>query len=76
MDETRIEIIPTPWNIASCTSCFAHIHETRNPLGRKVDRLYEVQIGNMVVTLCDNCIDKLTEKLQNRSQQGENKNDI
>lgn len=70
MSEARINIKPAEWKIASCNSCYAHTHSSSRPLGEKVNMLYELQIGNMIVTLCDKCCDKLIEVIQSR-QNGE-----
>lgn len=69
MPKARMHIKPTEWKIASCNSCYAHTHSTSRPLGERVDMLYELQIGSMVVTLCDKCCNKLIEVIQSRQKE-------
>ena len=35
-------------------------------IGERVDKLYELKIGGLVLTLCDKCLNRLREKLTQR----------
>lgn len=37
---------------------------TSPKIGHRVDRLWEVVIGSIVVTLCDDCLADLAEKIE------------
>ena len=45
----------------SCNACSARNYESPLTLqiGRRVDRLYEVHIGQLVPVLCEDCLDAL-----------------
>ncbi len=70
-ENNRLSIELSNNHIAACNSCYAHTHETSSlhSIGEKVDRLYELQIGSMVMTLCDKCLDELVEKIINRPKE-------
>ena len=51
----------------SCNCCFASNYDSMlAPIYGKVDRLYDVHIGGMVVRLCDSCMDQLRAALEKR----------
>lgn len=70
-ENNRLGIEISNHHIAACNSCFAHTHETSSlhSIGEQVERLYEVQIGSMVMTLCDKCLDELAGKIMNRPKE-------
>jgi hypothetical protein len=43
----------------SCNNCSARNYESRISFGKKVDKLYSLEIGSAVVTLCKDCLEKL-----------------
>lgn len=65
-DEITLEVCVR--NIASCGICYAHNYDsdTADIIGERVDRLYELKIGGLVLTLCGKCLDCLREKLTQR----------
>lgn len=73
MEESKINIKFTEWKVAACNSCHAHthLHKSLDSVGERVKHLYELQIGGIVVTLCDKCLDILVEKIQNRPRNRE-----
>ncbi len=59
-----IEVNPEQ-DIANCAVCFARNYDVTSPdaVGERVDRLYELHVGSMVMRLCDNCLDQLSGML-------------
>lgn len=43
----------------SCNNCSARNYESRMLFSKKVDKLYRLEIGSAVVTLCKDCLEKL-----------------
>ena len=64
--ERDLSIRPVRENIRSCNGCMARTYESSTgiSIGHRVDRLWEVVIGNMVVTLCDDCLNNLAQKIE------------
>lgn len=50
--------------LCACNSCLAQNYDADHPIGKRVDRLLEVQIGQMVNTLCPKCALELCVKLE------------
>ena len=63
--ERDLKIRPVHEKIRSCNSCLARTYESSTgiSIGHKVDHLWEVVIGSMVVTLCADCLNDLAEKI-------------
>ena len=63
MDEKKFSLTPADpkQDIASCAVCFARNYDSKYPdaIGKRVDRLYELRIGSIVLRLCDDCLDQL-----------------
>jgi len=54
-------------NLERCAICDARNYGSEDKArGERVDRLYELRIGNQVLTLCDKCLDRLRERLAQR----------
>ena len=68
MQEERLTLEVCTHDIASCNICYAHNYDSENAdmIGARVDKLYELKIGDQVLTLCDKCLDRLREKLAQR----------
>lgn len=68
MQEERLTLAVKTQGIAACSICYAHNYDTDSgdALGERVDRLYELRIGSLTMTLCDKCLDRLREKLAQR----------
>lgn len=51
--------------IASCNCCNAVNFDSRlpYPVGKRVEALYEIRLGNMMVTLCEDCMKALREQM-------------
>lgn len=64
--ERELEIRLVREKIRSCNGCMARTYEpsTGINIGHRVERLWEVVIGSMVVTLCDDCLADLAEKIK------------
>ncbi len=69
MQEERLTLTVKTQGIAACSICYAHNYDTdsRDALGERVDRLYELRVGGQVMTLCDKCLDRLRERLAQRA---------
>lgn len=63
-----ISISESKDTICSCNSCLARNYDSKStPLfGKRVDRLYNLKVGSMVLTLCDECLDKMVELVNSR----------
>lgn len=61
-----LSIRPTHEKIASCNSCYAQTYDSKTGIniGHRVERLWEVVIGSMVVTLCDDCLKDLAAQIK------------
>lgn len=59
MDELSIRTVKD--HIRSCNTCNAKNYESSFPsdTGKKVDVLYELCIGHMCITMCEDCINRL-----------------
>lgn len=68
MQEERLTLEVCAHDIASCNICYAHNYDLENAdmIGERTDKLYELKIGSMVLTLCDKCLDRLRETLTQR----------
>lgn len=68
MQEERLTLEVSTQDIASCNICYAHNYDSAhgNAIGERVDRLYELKIGNLSMTLCDKCLNRLRERLAQR----------
>lgn len=68
MQEEKLTLEVSTQDIASCNVCYAHNYDSvqGDSIGERVERLYELRIGNQVLTLCDKCLDRLREKLAQR----------
>jgi len=68
MQEERLTLTVSSQDIASCNICYAHNYDSisADSIGERVDRLYELRIGSLTMTLCDKCLDRLREKLAQR----------
>ena len=68
MQEEKLTLKVSTQDIASCNVCYAHNYDSAHgdSIGERVERLYELRIGNQVMTLCDKCLDRLREKLAQR----------
>lgn len=67
MQEERLTLEVSTQSIAACSICRANnFDNNKYAMGRRVDRLYELQIGGMAMTLCDKCLDRLRERLAQR----------
>ncbi len=54
-------------NPGRCAVCDARNYGNEDKArGERVDRLYELRIGDQVMTLCDKCLDRLREMLVQR----------
>lgn len=76
MQETRLTLEVCAHDIASCNICYAHNYDSENAdmIGERVEKLYELKIGDQVMTLCDKCLDRLRERLAQRfDAENENK---
>lgn len=64
--ERDLKIRPVYEKIRSCNGCLARTYESSTgiKIGHRVDRLWEVVIGSMVVTLCDDCLADLVKKIE------------
>ena len=60
-----LSIRPTHEKIASCNSCYAQNYDSKTGIniGRRVERLWELSVGNTVVTFCDECLADLAAKI-------------
>lgn len=47
--------------IRSCNLCHAQNYDSHSILNKKVDTLYDVQIGSMLCCLCMECLEQLNE---------------
>lgn len=67
-----LKIRPVHEKIRSCNSCMARTYESSTgiKIGHRVGRLWEVVIGSMVMTLCDDCLADLAEKIEALPFQG------
>lgn len=63
MDEKKfsLTLADPKQDIASCAVCFARNYDSKHSdvIGKRVDRLYELRIGSIVLRLCDGCLDQL-----------------
>ncbi len=68
MQKERLTLEVSTQDIASCNICYAHNYDSisADSIGERVDRLYELRIGSLTMTLCDKCLDRLCEKLAQR----------
>ena len=68
MYEKELTLTVSTQDITSCNICYARNYDTTNPdpLGERVDRLYELRIGGQVMILCDKCLARLRDKLEQR----------
>lgn len=67
MQEDRLTLEVKTHDVAACSICRANNFDNdQYAIGERVDRLYELQIGSQVMTLCDKCLDRLREKLAQR----------
>lgn len=68
MQEERLTLEVCTHDIASCNICYAYNYDLTNSdaIGERVDKLYELKIGGLVLTLCDKCLNRLREKLTQR----------
>ena len=68
MYEEKLTLDVSTQDIASCNVCYAHNYDSTQGdfIGERVERLYELRIGNMTMLLCDKCLDRLYEKLVQR----------
>ena len=57
----NISVKRTKEKIRSCNNCFAQNYDSKSILNKKVDTLYDVQIGSMLSCLCADCVNKLIE---------------
>lgn len=50
---------------ASCNVCFARNYDSSMPNvpGKRVDQLYELEIGRALITLCGECLSRLGETI-------------
>lgn len=64
--ERDLSIRPVHEKIRSCNGCLARTYESSIgiKIGHQVDRLWEVVIGSMVVTLCDDCLADLAQQIE------------
>ena len=64
MQEEKLTLEVSTHDVASCNICYAHNYDSDNAdmIGKRVDKLYELKIGGLVLTLCDKCLDRLREK--------------
>ena len=58
--ERKIKVYPAR-DRCSCNACYARNYESSltPQIGKKVDALYEVHIGQLVSVLCEDCLDTL-----------------
>lgn len=65
MQEEKLTLEVSTWDTASCNICYAHNYESTHgdTIGERVERLYELRLGNQVMTLCDKCLERLRETL-------------
>ena len=62
--EKTLEIKPCAMVHASCNVCLASNYESMlAPTYGRVDRLWEVQVGSMVLCICDSCLEALRLKI-------------
>ncbi|WP_304585143.1 hypothetical protein [Acutalibacter muris] len=68
MQEERLTLGVCVHDIASCNICYARNYDSSHgdAIGDCADKLYELKIGSMVLTLCDKCLDRLRETLTQR----------
>lgn len=68
MQEEKLTLEVSTQDIASCNICYAHNYDpiSGDSIGERVDRLYELRIGSLTMTLCDKCLDRLRERLAQR----------
>lgn len=68
MQEERLTLGVCAHDIASCNICYAHNYDSSHgdAIGERTDKLYELKIGSIVLTLCDKCLDRLRETLPQR----------
>lgn len=69
MQEEKLAFEIKTQEIAVCNICYAHNYDSPNfnSIGERVDRLYSLRVGSQVLTLCDKCLDRLREKLAQRT---------
>ena len=55
-------------DMCSCSVCMSKTtdFEELYPIGKKVERLFELQVGGMCVYLCDECLDRLQQLIKER----------
>ena len=58
----KISVKFTEDRICTCNSCFAQNYDSSSILNRRVDVLYDVQIGCMLNRLCVDCLEHLIEQ--------------
>lgn len=57
----KISVKRTEEKICSCNSCFAQNYDSTSIMNKKVDAIYDVQIGCMLNRLCEDCLESLIE---------------
>lgn len=55
-------------DMCSCSVCTSGAFDTGElyPIGKKVNRMFQLQIGGMVMYLCDECLDRLQQLIKER----------
>lgn len=65
--DERLNLDVLDQHIAACSVCRANNFDNDfHTMGKRVDRLYELQVGGMAMTLCDKCLDRIAEMIVNR----------
>lgn len=62
---SKLKVSVCKHHIASCNSCSAKGYESKISLGKshQVDTLFDIEVGNTVLCLCEDCIKDLTNRL-------------
>ena len=60
----NISVTITTESIRSCNGCFARNYTSSlSLLGKEVELLFELSIGNMQICLCESCLERLRDAI-------------
>ena len=71
MDKS-IEVKELKYDSRSCNSCYARNYDTTIPtgIGHRVDKLYSLNIGNMQICLCEDCLKEVSNLIEDFLNEG------